>query len=80
MSKKRTSSVRLPAVRLPPPATAANRSPKVLPDGGASVTEQDIARRAYELYEKRGCEHGYELDDWLQAERGLRNALRSTGF
>jgi len=29
----------------------------------------EIARVAYELYEKRGKAHGYELEDWLEAER-----------
>jgi hypothetical protein len=42
------------------------------------MTDRDIARRAYELYEKRGREHGYDLDDWLQAERELQDALSST--
>ena len=28
-----------------------------------------IAQRAYELYERRGCCHGCDLDDWLEAER-----------
>jgi len=32
----------------------------------------EIARRAYELYEQRGGEHGHDCDDWLQAERELR--------
>jgi hypothetical protein len=31
------------------------------------VLEQ-IAQRAYELYEWRGREDGHDLDDWLQAE------------
>jgi hypothetical protein len=30
-----------------------------------------IARRARELYEARGGEHGRDLDDWLQAEREI---------
>ncbi len=30
--------------------------------------EDEIPRRAYELYEQRGRVDGYELDDWLQAE------------
>jgi Protein of unknown function (DUF2934) len=30
-----------------------------------------IQARAYELYQLRGCENGYELEDWLQAEREL---------
>jgi len=27
-----------------------------------------IARRAYEIFESRGRAHGYDIDDWLQAE------------
>jgi hypothetical protein len=37
----------------------------------------DIARRAYEFYEQRGRQHGQDRDDWLAAERELRQrALR----
>lgn len=31
--------------------------------------QEEIARVAYELYLKRGCVHGHDLDDWLEAER-----------
>ena len=41
----------------------ANRSSKSLPNRSAQATEGDIARRAYELYEQRGCTHGYDIDD-----------------
>ena len=34
--------------------------------------EQQIQRRAYELYEQRGRTDGYDLDDWLQAEREIK--------
>ncbi len=30
-----------------------------------------IARRAYELFEKRGREEGHECEDWLEAERQM---------
>ena len=30
-----------------------------------------IARRAYELFEARGRQDGYDVDDWLAAEREL---------
>jgi hypothetical protein len=30
--------------------------------------ESEIRRRAYELYEQRGCLEGYEKEDWLVAE------------
>ena len=35
-------------------------------------TEEQIAKRAYELFQARGSEHGHEMEDWLQAERELR--------
>ena len=31
-----------------------------------------VARRAYEIYQNRGGNHGADLDDWLEAERQLR--------
>jgi HSP20 family protein len=27
-----------------------------------------VARRAYELFENRGSEHGHDIEDWFQAE------------
>jgi hypothetical protein len=29
----------------------------------------EVAKVAYELHEKRGRVHGYDLEDWLEAER-----------
>jgi hypothetical protein len=51
-------------------ATAADRAPKSLARQ-ASVTNNDVARRAYDLYLARGREHGHDVDDWMQAEREL---------
>ena len=31
-----------------------------------------VARVAYELYLRRGGEHGHEVEDWLTAERLLQ--------
>jgi hypothetical protein len=39
------------------------------------VAEEDIAQRAYFLYEQRGKVPGYELEDWLQAERELKTPI-----
>jgi hypothetical protein len=33
--------------------------------------EEEIRRRAYELYEQRGPSSGNETDDWLVAEREI---------
>jgi hypothetical protein len=35
---------------------------------------EEIERCAHELYLARGEGHGYDEDDWLQAERELREA------
>lgn len=34
--------------------------------------EDEIRQRAYELYEKRGYLSGHETEDWLTAEREVR--------
>lgn len=33
--------------------------------------QSDIAKRAYELYERRGWNHGEDLTDWLEAEQQI---------
>ena len=35
-----------------------------------------IARRAYEIFEKRGWQHGRDFDDWLQAESEILHSCR----
>ncbi len=35
-------------------------------------TREQISRRAYEIYLARGGTHGYDIEDWLKAERELR--------
>lgn len=30
--------------------------------------QEQVRRRAFEIYEKRGKEHGHDVEDWLQAE------------
>ena len=37
----------------------------------AVVPSDEIAHRAYELFEARGAGHGRDLEDWLQAEQEL---------
>jgi hypothetical protein len=50
------------------PARAAGGAKKALARP-VTLSDGDVARRAYELYLARGCEHGHDVDDWLQAER-----------
>ena len=35
-------------------------------------TQEQIEKRAYELFLTRGCEHGRDVEDWLAAEQELR--------
>lgn len=48
---------------------------QLAPEGKRSVVpinlEDQIRRRAYELYEQRGYLPGYEHDDWFTAEREI---------
>ena len=41
-----------------------------------ALTEDDVRRRAYEIYVKRVANAGDEVNDWLQAERELRQINR----
>jgi hypothetical protein len=40
--------------------------------------EEQIRRRAYELYEQRGKDEGHEVDDWLQAEAEMTGKKKTT--
>ena len=41
---------------------------KNMPIQARPNVEDEIRRRAYEIYEERGGEHGHDLDDWVRAE------------
>ena len=47
------------------PAQEATTQPKM-------PLREDVALRAYDLYQRRGGGDGGDLDDWLQAERDLQ--------
>jgi hypothetical protein len=37
-----------------------------------ALTAEEIRKRAFEIHIERGGVHGCDLDDWLRAERELR--------
>ena len=48
--------------------------------GSQELTEEIIRLHAYQLFQKRGCEPGHALEDWLQAEAevmGMKPAASS---
>jgi hypothetical protein len=40
-------------------------------------THDEIARRAYTLFEQSGCIPGHDLENWLAAEAQLNNGHKS---
>ncbi len=45
------------------------------PTDEALLAPDDIARRAYEIYEREGRPDGKHTDHWLRAEQELRATL-----
>ncbi len=43
-----------------------------------SVNVNEVAKVAYELFERRGRKHGYDQQDWFDAERIVIQRQRST--
>lgn len=49
-------------------------------DGRApSISNEEIALRAYEIYEREGRSDGHDMDHWLQAESELRTEHQGRG-
>ena len=40
-------------------------------DGQSCPTPEQVARLAYDIYERRGRRDGHDVEDWLSAERVL---------
>jgi DUF2934 family protein len=40
--------------------------------GNGSISSDEVARRAYDLYLSRGGGHGADFDDWIEAEKQLK--------
>jgi len=58
-------------------AKNTNKAGETLDDQTVGFNEparEEIERRAYELFLARGEVRGYDQDDWLQAERELKEA------
>jgi Protein of unknown function (DUF2934) len=57
--------------------TPINRKPSEVKElrkasNGNGNVEEEIRRRAYQLFEERGGEHGRHHEDWLRAEAEVR--------
>jgi hypothetical protein len=61
-----------PEVRHDPPHAPISDGIDAAAVTSGLISPDQIAERAFALYEQRGREEGHALDDWLQAERELR--------
>ena len=59
--------------------SAKPKRPPIRNPSGEIVPDDLVAKRAYELYEGRGGRHGADFDDWLEAERQIRQEQQSQG-
>lgn len=55
-------------------AAPSQGAPHPTVDAMAGSSAREVARRAYELYLARGGAHGFDMEDWIQAESELRAA------
>lgn len=67
------TSVMAESARLEPKRRARPKTDSVLIPG---TIEEEIRRRAYELYEGRGYMSGRETEDWLVAEQEVLQRYR----
>ena len=54
-------------------------TPMAQPTSTMKVPHEKIAMRAYEKWLKRGCTHGHDQQDWMEAEAELRVEMSRTG-
>jgi len=58
---------------------AKKNTNKVSPISGVSITQDQltdmIRKKAYELYEKRGKKQGRDMDNWLEAEKIVKQKI-----
>ena len=76
---KGESPSRKQAEQMEAPRVSDDRQPD--PRGSRATPSRDpqlitrIQQRAYVLYTACGCEHGHDLDHWLEAERQITGSL-----
>jgi hypothetical protein len=64
------------ALKVNGPSAGASRSSalETIPALPALLLQEQIAQRAYQMFEQDGFQHGRDLHHWLAAERELRGS------
>ena len=75
MAKKTADSLSVPPRRTTKTrrTTAAEKEPRLLRE----PTFEEIAEAAYHRYLRRGGDHGADFEDWIEAERELKEKRES---
>ena len=84
MAVKKSSSEK-PHTRRKSPVKNAS-SPALVEENGSKpaettrmvVVEEEIRIRAYEIYEARGRQPGFDQDDWIRAETEILSRLKES--
>jgi hypothetical protein len=83
-TQKETSMARVPqqstSTKKPPPFGSAQEGTSASPNASDESRQEEIARGAYYRAEARGFAPGYELEDWLEAERELNERMGAGGI
>ena len=61
----------VPSPQTRTPASTPAKAPT--PASTGQIPHEKIAQRAYEKWMKRGCPHGSDVQDWVDAEAELRS-------
>jgi hypothetical protein len=75
-SMSRTSTASTPQTGKHP-ATAQPQASAMTPQ--ACVPAEKVAARAYQKWLLKGCKHGNDKQDWLEAEAEIRAEMARTG-
>jgi hypothetical protein len=54
------------------PRKTVTTDPVVQPDPAGTSDQSEIAARAYECWQERGCPVGSDQEDWFRAEEELK--------
>jgi hypothetical protein len=77
-SAKKSSTKKKTAAKTKAPKASSRKTrrsrtdaPLIIKPQRRQPTHEQIAERAYELFERRGREHGHDVEDWHAAETEL---------
>jgi hypothetical protein len=71
VSKVQKQSKGNKVVVVPPQASPAKSAPVAASAPQIQASPCRIRDRAFEIFEKRGSQHGHDLQDWFHAERQI---------